>query len=147
MSACFVNPWGCAGKKQPKETDMQKSLVTASLGVNFQLKHNQTAVIESENLSVEFMNVAEDSRCPVGVECIWAGQAKIELEIKQKDKEPENIVLTSIAGQDELAVTQIEDNFIKLIKVEPPRIKDIELKLSDYNITLMVSRNIENLSQ
>ncbi|UCE65100.1 MAG: hypothetical protein JSU85_09480 [Candidatus Zixiibacteriota bacterium] len=126
---------------------MQKDTITASLDSSFQLMHSQTAVVETEDLSVKFTNVAEDSRCPVGVECIWQGQAKIELEIKRKDKEPENITLTSLAGRDELAITQVNDHFIRLLKVEPPRIKDVELKLSDYNITLIVSRNIENLSQ
>jgi hypothetical protein len=138
---------GCAGKKQPKEIEMQKDTIAASLDGSFQFKHNQTAVIEPENLSIKFVNVAEDSRCPVGVECIWAGQAEIELEIKQKDNKPEKIVLISQAGRDELAETQVDDYLIRLLKVEPPRQKDIELKSSDYIITLLISRNIENLSQ
>ncbi|UCC81236.1 MAG: hypothetical protein JSW64_07740 [Candidatus Zixiibacteriota bacterium] len=147
MSACFIISCGYACKKQSKETEIQKTTISASLDSSFQLMHNQTAVIEPENLSIKFVNVTEDSRCPVGVECIWAGQAKIEVEIKREDEEPEIIVLTSQAGREELAEMQVKDYFIKLLKVEPPRQKDVELKLSDYNITLIASRNIENLSQ
>jgi len=64
---------------------MRDVAIKTSLDSSFQLTHNQTAIIESENLSIKFVNVAEDSRCPVGVQCVWPGQAKIELEIKRKD--------------------------------------------------------------
>jgi hypothetical protein len=37
--------------------------------VQFQLKLNQT-VSEPDNISVKFLNVTEDSRCPPGVTCI-----------------------------------------------------------------------------
>ena len=118
---------------------MQKDVVEASLDSSFQIKHNQTAIIESENLSIKFVNVVEDSRCPVGVKCIWAGQAEIEVEIKHKDKEPEKIVLISQAGREELAETQVDDYLIRLLKVEPSRQKDVELQLSDYIIMIKVS--------
>lgn len=111
----------------------------ASLNIGFQLKHNETALIESEGLSVEFLNVAEDSRCPVGVECIWAGQAVIELEIAHDGNPIEIITLISQAGRDELALKQINGYLFRLEKVEPPRTKDVELKQSDYEITLTVS--------
>jgi hypothetical protein len=139
VSACFIIPWGCAGKKHPKEIDMQKDTITASLDSSFQLMHNQTAYMESEDLSIKFLNVIEDSRCPVGVICIWPGQVKIELEIRQKGKEPEKIVLTSQAGRDELAETRVNDFLFRLLKVEPLRQKDAELQLSDYVIMIMVS--------
>jgi hypothetical protein len=36
----------------------------------FQLKINQTA-LEPENVTVKFLNVTGDSRCPSDVTCIW----------------------------------------------------------------------------
>lgn len=139
ISVFFILLWGCAGKKQPKETEMQKTSISTSLDSSFQLMHNQTAVIESENLSVKFLNVAEDSRCPVGVICVWQGQAKIELEIKQKDRQPENLTLTSLAGRDELAEKEIDGYFIRLLTVEPSRKPDQELTLPEYRITLIIT--------
>ena len=32
-------------------------------------------------LTVKFVSVVEDSRCPVGVDCIWAGNAKITVKV------------------------------------------------------------------
>jgi hypothetical protein len=32
-----------------------------------------------EGIGIEFIRVVEDSRCPEGVDCIWAGRAVIEV--------------------------------------------------------------------
>ena len=37
---------------------------------------------------VKFAEVLEDSRCPEGVDCLWAGNARIALELYFNDKEP-----------------------------------------------------------
>ena len=142
ISACFIFSWGCAGKnQQAKETDMQKITINTSLDSSFQLMHDQTAIIESEDLSVKFANVSEDSRCPVGVVCVWPGQAKIELEIIHNDKEPAKITLTSLTGQEKLAEKDVDGYSIRLLEVKPPRTPEQELTFSDYHITLDVSKS------
>lgn len=35
-------------------------------------------------LTIKFVSVVEDSRCPEGVNCIWAGNAKIKVKISDK---------------------------------------------------------------
>ena len=37
------------------------------------------------NLQIRFIGVPEDSRCPLDVECVWAGNAKIVLGVSLKD--------------------------------------------------------------
>lgn len=34
-----------------------------------------------EELSIRFAAVAEDSRCPLGVYCVWEGNARVDLEV------------------------------------------------------------------
>lgn len=36
---------------------------------------------EREGHRVAFVRVVEDSRCPVGVQCVWEGRAQIEVEV------------------------------------------------------------------
>lgn len=50
--------------------------VRASLGQEFSLKVNQTVAISEEDISVKFDKVLTDSRCPIGVVCVWAGEAR-----------------------------------------------------------------------
>jgi hypothetical protein len=52
------------------------SEVSASLGKEFTLPIGKTAAIGSENISLKFDKVTTDSRCPKGVVCVWAGEAR-----------------------------------------------------------------------
>ena len=47
----------------------------ANLGEQFTLPIGQTVDIVGQNLSIKFDAVIGDSRCPVGAECVWAGEA------------------------------------------------------------------------
>ena len=57
----------------------------ALLNVPFTLAPGQTARIESEGMDIRFVNVTGDSRCPQGVECIWAGQVTCAMEITKNN--------------------------------------------------------------
>ncbi len=46
------------------------------------VKYQKSA--KKDNLTFRFVSVIEDSRCPVGVNCIWAGNAKIQIKISSK---------------------------------------------------------------
>lgn len=57
----------CAAKAEPKP----------ALGAIFNLRYGERATISTERLSLTFQKVLEESRCPVGVTCIWEGNARI----------------------------------------------------------------------
>ena len=45
------------------------------------LGYGKQKVAGSSGLTVKFVSVVEDSRCPVGVNCIWAGNARITVKV------------------------------------------------------------------
>ena len=53
------------------------------LGEEFKLGISKSAAVKGEGLGIEFVSVVEDSRCPQGVDCIWAGNAKVRLRLKR----------------------------------------------------------------
>ncbi len=55
--------------------------ISAALDNSFQLEIGQTALIEPQGPIVEFVEVVEDSRCPTGVACVWAGRARILIKV------------------------------------------------------------------
>lgn len=57
-----------------------------ALGEVFELKVSQTANLRGQSLSITFDGVPEDSRCPQGVECVWMGNARVALSLKQADQ-------------------------------------------------------------
>ena len=64
-------------------TPLPEQLIEAQLDEEFELAINQTGRIQSENLEVTFWDVTEDSRCPVDVNCIQAGQATIRVRVSR----------------------------------------------------------------
>lgn len=58
-----------------------ESAVVADPGVAFSLPVGKTATVNGTSARITFTRVTDDSRCPVDVQCVWAGDAKIELTI------------------------------------------------------------------
>lgn len=48
-----------------------------SLGKEFELKVGEKAVVDGESLTINFVEVKDDSRCPRGKTCVWAGNAEV----------------------------------------------------------------------
>lgn len=124
MSVLFMS--GCT----PQVAD--ESFVKARLDSPFRLKMNQTGFIESENIKIIFLKVTEDSRCPIGVRCVWAGQASILVAIYKNDANLGDFNLTESKNE-----VNFSDYSIKLLKLEP--YPSITQKISDNTITLVVS--------
>jgi hypothetical protein len=68
-------------------------------GQEIALSPDQTAVIIGENLSLKFKAVSSDSRCPKGVACIWAGEAKCLMQVTLNGAVSE-VVFTENGGAD-----------------------------------------------
>jgi hypothetical protein len=69
--------------------------IVAQPGAEFSLPLGKTASLSGNGVTVTFTQVQEDSRCPIDVVCVWAGDAKIELAIKH-DGSPEEVRVVSL---------------------------------------------------
>ena len=52
-------------------------------------------VADRGKLTVKFVTVIEDNRCPMNARCVWAGNAKIKLAISKGKAAPRMIELNS----------------------------------------------------
>jgi hypothetical protein len=86
-SAAAVLLAGCATAGQSAGT-VRLPVARARLGEDFRLAVKQIAVIDGEPLTVRFASVVSDSRCPVGVQCIRAGEARLEITVQQAGMNP-----------------------------------------------------------
>lgn len=59
------------------------------------LVEGQSTFIKDKNLSLKFVNVLDDSRCPQHAQCIWAGSATVALEVMSTSSRPQTINLTT----------------------------------------------------
>jgi hypothetical protein len=93
--------------------------------------------VSVEGLKLSFTAVAEDSRCPKGVDCIWAGNGKIILKVSKAGRRASSINLnTGIEPKHKLYYGYD----IKLVSLNPYPQKGEKIKRGDYVATLVVNR-------
>jgi hypothetical protein len=66
---------------ETQEASSEPFMVSAALGRPFRLKVDQTGLVDPQGPMIDFVGVEEDSRCPVDVECVWAGRAVIKVRV------------------------------------------------------------------
>ncbi len=116
---------------------IESDFIVATLDVPFQLKINQTAELESENLQLRFSSVTEDSRCATGVQCIWAGRGTILIDILNNEN---SIGAFSLSTEGGLSNTTFDEYTLKLTTLNPYPIINQTINLSDYTATLVVNK-------
>lgn len=47
------------------------------------IRMGQSGLADNGKLGIKFVSIVEDSRCPVGTSCVWAGNAKVRLVISR----------------------------------------------------------------
>jgi hypothetical protein len=99
----------------------------ASLGEQFTLALGHSAVVEGQNVEVQFVRVLEDSRCPLGLTCVWGGQVRVRL----------------VAADSELDLREGQSAVVKalrvtLLKVNPEPVASQKIPAERYRATLRV---------
>jgi hypothetical protein len=81
--------------------------------------------------------VPEDSRCPEGVNCIWAGTVGVELVFCGPKAERTARLNTATPPR----VLKYRGQYIRILGVSPRKIEGREIKPSDYVVTLDISKD------
>lgn len=66
---------------------------TGSLDREVGVREGEQVVVDDGRLTVGFQEVTEDSRCPVDVQCAWAGEAAVVLRLAEEGREPALVTL------------------------------------------------------
>jgi hypothetical protein len=117
----------------------QSETPPVGLGQPFSLATGEEKVIEAEGLTVEFVEVAGDSRCPSDVDCFWAGEVTVVIAVYKNGQSLGEFELTLGVSPDEAAVTDVDGYTIQLLEVTPYPISTETIASSDYQISLTVS--------
>lgn len=112
--------------------------IDTNLDSEFLLQVNQSAEIKSEDITVTFLNVTSDSRCPSDVTCIWQGQAGIELDV-QKGEEISTVSL-SIGGDSSPEESIFNAYLIQLVDLSPYPISTKIIQSEDYTATIKITK-------
>ena len=110
---------------------------TADFGQEFILTPGRKVSLADDELVIRFVEVVNDSRCPTGVQCIWAGEVSVKVEIEYQGQ-AKSMVLTQ-SGASESA-SQLLDFKISF-DVQPYPTADKQLKAADYRLSMVVTRD------
>jgi hypothetical protein len=106
------------------------------LGQPFDLKPAEVATIEG--VQITFDGVSEDSRCPRGTQCAWAGDAAASITVR---KPPAAAVQRTLHTNGRFERQAEIDGFIVRLEDVKPYPKDgVAIEPGDYRATLVVTR-------
>ena len=66
-----------------------------ALGQSFTLGIGQSVTVSVPGLTMTFVALVEDSRCPIGVQCIQAGRAVISLTVAKAGTAPATVAVST----------------------------------------------------
>lgn len=114
------------------------AIISAQLGEMFTIKVGEEAFIEAEDLTIAFVSVVEDSRCPIDVRCTWEGNARIVIRLSKNKNKSASIELNTsrLLTREGLYL----DYRIELVKLDPDRTSANEIAEHEYRASLIVSK-------
>ena len=101
------------------------------------IKEKGTAHATKKRITVKFLEVLEDSRCPEGVDCVWAGNAKIKLELSKKGEPAKVVELNTGMGDKSVVFGGYE---IYLVDLLPHRKAGVENLPGSYEAVITAQK-------
>ncbi len=115
-------------------TDTDKA---PALDQPFKLAYAHEALLESEALTLKFVSIDEDSRCPSGGQCAWAGQARITLRATKAGAEPTLLAFTLYGAE----TAAYQGYSVQLLQLDPfPSVQHTPTP-DEYRATLVISQS------
>ena len=111
------------------------SVTEPGVGNEFRLDFGEAVSVPEAELSLHFVDVAEDSRCPARVQCVWAGDAAIAIEIAFNLAGDDSVTDTLHTTLDPKSVA-VGGYLLQLVRVDPYPIVPGGIPLERYRITL-----------
>jgi hypothetical protein len=101
---------------------------------SFSLKVGDSAQTADGALRIGFEGVTADSRCPKGVQCMWAGDAVVRLWLQRGAGQKQVRELHTARGATQAAPAPDQD--VQLLRLEPYPVAGKTLGPADYVLTL-----------
>ena len=128
LCTCLIMLTACAKGPQPEDFPQ-----------TFELRSKAVKKV-SNDLSIKFTMVLEDSRCPTGTQCPWEGNAEILLELSGGDLETVHLNTGGMFPR-----TEIYNGYtITLDELKPHPAEGTSIEESDYTAVLSVDMESED---
>ena len=103
----------------------------------FALRNGTQRTVARGELTIRFVSVMEDSRCPVDVNCVWEGNAKIKVKVTDRRGRTKMMELNT---NGEPKGDQFGRYAIRLVNLTPKPTQKLKHMPSRYNARLSIQR-------
>jgi hypothetical protein len=107
---------------------------TFVVGESFELAMGQEVLNKGANLQIKWTELSEDSRCPKNTNCVWEGQARMQLLVNDQIVE---LIIRS--GMPEKAQTLVADGYILEAQSLLPYPEGTKIDPATYRLRLLVT--------
>ena len=87
-------------------------------------------------IRIKFVDLIEDSRCPTDTQCVWAGNAKIKVELSRNGTKKTVELNTGLAPQS----VRFEGYEFKVTKLTPAPASNVRIRKDGYVATFTVTK-------
>ena len=137
LAGASVSLAACAGMGSATGTSGPPTSKVVAVDSDFDLAPGQSARVDGSPLTISFKEVTEDSRCPLGVLCIWAGNGAVSLTISDGADAKNQVLLNTTLTPQSLRTAGYE---ISLVGLQPIRRRDVTIPPAGYVATLHIAR-------
>ena|SRR5687767_7974024 len=106
----------CATPSQPGGAGSPTTAIQVQANREFEIAVGQEARLQGTDIVLRFGGVANDSRCPSDVQCVWAGNAVVGLSLRQGEAAATDAALNTTLDP---RITKFGGYTIKLIDLKP----------------------------
>ena len=106
------------------------------LGKEFTLTEGQTIAINGQDLSINFVKVSADSRCPAGVTCVQAGNAKCDVVFTYKGLEYPVTLTDEVSPESDVVFMAYKVTF----SLDPYPKSGTQIAPEDYKLNMTVTK-------
>jgi ABC-type glycerol-3-phosphate transport system substrate-binding protein len=136
----FALAFVVAGLASCTKNDSQLSF---QLDTPFTLNHQEVAVWENNSdITIKFNQITEDSRCPIDVECVWAGRVAVEVSFTQDGSSATDVlILGDGTGSDYTDTATFGKFSVKVLQVKPDPLSNVVIPQSKYEAQLEIKKD------
>jgi len=127
----------CMTPSQPGTTGGVTPSIQVQPNRQFDLAMGQEARIQGSAVTVRLVSVGEDSRCPVDVQCVWAGNAVVRLSLTSTQEASKDAPLNTTLDPKS---TQYGGFTIQLVGLKPAPRSGTKIADADYVATLEATK-------
>jgi hypothetical protein len=114
------------------------SAATPQAGETLRVKVGTNAKAAKSGLNIEFVELLDDSRCPKGATCIWAGEGKIKLSITKPGRKGQSFELVTTEGNNSVSYAGYE---LRLIELTPQPAVNVRIDRTKYAATFVIGKS------